>query len=691
VAERRGEVDFQRVFDRLPAALVLLDPDLTVLAANRAFLALVGVEPDDIIGRPLLESFPEDPDDPLASGAGNILASFQRVREHRVADIMPIQRYDVAGPDGEYQARYWAPINAPVLAPDGSLSWIVQRIDEVTAYVHERVGDTSQSDLAASLRLRTARMEAQVFGRQRLREQNHALLAVLDSLDTEVIGCDREGRAVLTNRSARDLFGLPAGEDAAADWPQRFTGFEFADERGDPIAAEDLPTARVLRGEKVQNMVVVATAAGLSPRTFRIHGQPVADGGRLAAVVALHEVTGEQRAKQLKRCESEVADILAKPGPADGLIAETVELIGSMLGWAAMEFWSVDQVGQVLRRQASWSSAGLRNPGGLPDRLTKGAGIPGRAWHDGEPIWTTGLRHDHPVRRGGERQPPRAALAVPIPSGATVLGVLVCYSGHQETPDDIRTAVLTGIAAHVGEFLERRRAEQYATELDRSRDEYIALVGHELRTPLTSIQAYTDMLRTETDLSADERMAMLEVIHRNTSSLHDLIAKLLDVAGTRAGHVSLRTRRMDLAAVAQAGAEQSRAAGAAAHLVVNAEPSVIIDGDPDRLRDVVDELIANAVTWAPAGSTVGVTVHADAHTAVLSVSNTGPRIPAGEHARVFDLFYRTGDAVRNGLPGRGLGLALARAVVEQHGGTVTVSEPDEAATIFTLRLPTRRP
>ena len=114
---------------------------------------------------------------------------------------------------------------------------------------------------------------------------------------------------------------------------------------------------------------------------------------------------------------------------------------------------------------------------------------------------------------------------------------------------------------------------------------------------------------------------------------------------------------------------------------------LFIDGDPLRLRRVHDSLLANAMTWANDESTVGITVHADHHTAVVSVTNTGTRIPASERAHVFDLFFRTDASQRKGIPGTGLGLTLARAVVEQHGGMITVSEPDEAVTTFTVRLP----
>ncbi|MGX6600882.1 sensor histidine kinase [Micromonosporaceae bacterium Da 78-11] len=345
----------------------------------------------------------------------------------------------------------------------------------------------------------------------------------------------------------------------------------------------------------------------------------------------------------------------------------------------------------MLRRTAWWAAPGQRLPGALPDRLPEGEGLPGKAWRSSAPEWSADLHADAGAgRQVADWGSLRGALAVPIPSGTTTLGVLACYSDTRESPDDPRTAVMTGIAAHLGEFLERRRAERVTIELERTRDEYIGLVGHDLRTPLTSIQAYTEMIRSEPDLPADERAEMLEVVHRNTTALHALVAKLLDVAGTRAGHIVLQPRRMNFADVARAAAEHVRVTYPQAAVAVNTVPEAMVDGDPHRLRGVVDELLGNALARTSDDGTVSVTVHADEHTTVLTVTDTGARIPADDRTRVFDLFFRSDHARSKVAPGPGLGLTLARAVVEQHGGTITVSEPDEAVTTFTVRLPSHR-
>ncbi len=513
-------------------------------------------------------------------------------------------------------------------------------------------------------------------------DQGQALRAVLDSLDVAVLGYDRNGQVILMNPAARALVeevGEPAGADAV------HTRMLLFDTAGRQMGGERHPVARALRGESVRHAEVCVRAADSPARMYLAQGGPVTGAGRLAAVLAFHDVTLLGRAKQLKDCVARVSAILGEPGPAGLIIATAVRTVGIMLGWAASEFWTVDRVGQVIQRRNRWQadhshSTGLDRVGDL----VKGVGLAGRAWQSRTPVWVTDLVTDPLTAAQTEWGPLRAALAVPIPSGSSVLGVLICYSDNDETPDDMRTAIHGSIAVQLGEFLERRRADDSSTALEHSRDEYITLVGHELRTPLTSIQANAEMLHAEPDMPAGERQQMLEVIHRRAEELNRLVATLLDVAGTRAGHMSLHCRRIDLTEVVRAAAARDDPAAA---IDLEAPEALPVHADPDRIRAAIDELLRNARTWAPKDSRISVTVRADQRTAVITVSNSGPPIPADQHARVFELFYRSDELRHGGIPGAGLGLTLARAIVEQHGGTLTLSEPDEHTTTFTIRLP----
>ncbi|GAA0468003.1 hypothetical protein Ade02nite_78790 [Paractinoplanes deccanensis] len=673
-------IDYRLLFRSAPTPLLVLDPDLVIVEANDAYLAATMTEREDIAGRHIFDAFPDNPDDPEADGVATLGASLQRVLRDRTAEVMPIQKYDVPQPGGGFATRYWAPVTVPLVNARGEAELLVHRVEDVTAYVLSQTPDR----LAEELRRRIGQEEAELLSRRRLRQQQAALQALADGLDTAVFGCDGLGHPVLCNDAARAIAGDRLNGARAEQWPQTL---HLYDATGRPLSETTNPLLSALHGQHIRDAEVVMRPPGVPPRTFRMHARPVEGRSGVAAVVAMHDVTELRRAARLRECEFEIAKAISSAQPTDDVLAVAVELIGSIIGWAATEFWTLDEVGNVLRRTTSWSPSDHPPLHTSGDTLPPGDSLPARAWQDSTPLWESPLGDDlaSPQAAGGPRL--RAALAVPVPSGADVLGVLVCYSETPEVPDDTRTAILTGIGAQLGGFLERRRAGSLAAELDRVRNEYVALVGHEVRTPLTSIQAYADMLIDDPGLGSDVR-DMVEVIHRNAGTLAVIVGKLLDVAALRTGHLEVNRRPMDLSTVVHEAAEAARArAHKDVTIEVNAPPSTRIHGDPDRLRQVLDELVNNALIWAPQHSTIGVTLNADPHAAVLSVSNTGEPIPADERSRLFDLFFRGGAARHSARPGFGLGLTLARTVVEQHGGTIAVNDPEEATTVFSARLP----
>ncbi|MET3422693.1 signal transduction histidine kinase/PAS domain-containing protein [Actinoplanes tereljensis] len=654
----------------------MLSPDLVILDANEAYLAATRTRLAEMVGRPLFEVFPDD-GDPLRE---LLRESLRRVVRDLVVDTVPIQEYVVDQRAEGPRTLYFAPVNAPVLGADGELLWVVNRVEDVTDYIQASRQDSDEPhELWAS----------EVFTRRQLQEQNQAMHALLDSLETAVVGCDAEGRAVLHNEAARRLFGDLADGVPVQQWAQHRHAFH---PDGRSMRDDDEPLMRALRGELVRDAEVMFRPPGQPRQFFRVNGRSVVGRPGLAAVVALHEVTMHRRATRYKECELEISQLTSKPDPPDEVLAGIVQAIGRLPEWSAVEFWTVDEVTQSLRRNTCWTEPGHDRLCRSSELLHYGQGLPGRAWQTADPVWAQNLSTDpHAAQQAEDWGPLRAALAIPIPSGLAILGVLACYSDTAEVPDDTRTAIMTGIGAHIGEFLARRRAEGLTAELDRTRDEFIALVGHELRTPLTSVQSCTDMLLEEADLPAEHR-SMLQVMQRNTAALNAIVVKLLDVAGLRSGHIDLSPQAMCLTEVVRAAVDGARAsAPAQVTIEANIPPAAPLHGDPARLRQVVDELLSNALTWARLGSTVGVNLHVDPLAATLAVSNTGNRIPAEERDRLFDLFFRSDSARHGGIPGTGLGLTIARAIVEQHGGTVNVSETDEAATTFTVRLPTHQP
>lgn len=170
-----SEIDYAALFAALPSPNLLLDPELTILDANRAYQRATGRTHDDLVGRYLFDAFPGNPGDPRSDGVQNLRASLRRVLELRRVDTMALQKYDI--PDfarpGTFQERWWSPINTPVLGPDGSVQLIVHRVEDVTGFVKARrpltvpVGDTERQE---------QNMEAELYVRaQELQKVNEEL------------------------------------------------------------------------------------------------------------------------------------------------------------------------------------------------------------------------------------------------------------------------------------------------------------------------------------------------------------------------------------------------------------------------------------------------------------------------------------------------------------------------------------
>jgi len=141
--------DFRSLFESVPSLCLVLTPDLTIVAVSDAYLRATMTQRSDILGRGLFEIFPDNPDDPAATGVRNLHASLQRVLQGRIPDTMAVQKYDIRKPDSEgggFEERYWSPVNAPVLDPDGQVTYIIHRVEDVTEFVRRRQKDAQQTE-----------------------------------------------------------------------------------------------------------------------------------------------------------------------------------------------------------------------------------------------------------------------------------------------------------------------------------------------------------------------------------------------------------------------------------------------------------------------------------------------------------------------------------------------------------------
>jgi two-component system, OmpR family, sensor histidine kinase BaeS len=227
-------------------------------------------------------------------------------------------------------------------------------------------------------------------------------------------------------------------------------------------------------------------------------------------------------------------------------------------------------------------------------------------------------------------------------------------------------------------------------QVDAERRDLVATVSHELRTPLASIIGYTELLQDlpDEDLSPTARR-LVGVVERNAARELRLVDDLLTLAFLGEGRMPVALGPVDLGEIVRGAAETGRTPARRRGLTLEVQDAGVapVQGDAQRLGQVVDNLLTNAVKFTPPGGRVVLRVLDDGDAALLEVADTGPGVPAEDLERIFERLYRSEAAVRGQVPGAGLGLPIVRAIIEAHGGRVEATSEPGAGTVVRARVP----
>jgi signal transduction histidine kinase len=289
----------------------------------------------------------------------------------------------------------------------------------------------------------------------------------------------------------------------------------------------------------------------------------------------------------------------------------------------------------------------------------------------------------------------QSRLIAPLQVGPRTIGMVGLVRAELDafSPEEIELVALLGrVVATAVQNIRAYEAERTTADelrrLSALRADFVSLVSHELRSPMAAVIGAARTLQERwRELSADQRQSFLELIGDETSRLADLIGDVLDTSRIEAGTFSFTFSDVDLA-------ELLRDVVAAADLAQD-EVRVIaqvngtlprVRGDRIRLRQIVQNLVDNAVKYSPAGAEVRVTARTDDGHVRVAVEDDGPGIPFTDQKLIFDKFGRA--AIDGGTkPGTGLGLFIARSIAEAHGGSLEVDSAPEQGAVFTLELP----
>ncbi len=259
----------------------------------------------------------------------------------------------------------------------------------------------------------------------------------------------------------------------------------------------------------------------------------------------------------------------------------------------------------------------------------------------------------------------------------------------------ILSAQFTPLSGADGEFIGLMLAVADVTaqrDLDAMKTDFVSFVAHELRSPLTSILGYASLLQTSGDkLDNEQRKTMTDAIMRQGTRLNRLIGELLDISRIEAGKtLDLSYAPFDVATLCRNTLEGQRMAvvGRSGYNLDYIGPDqLIMDGDIDRLEQVLVNLLSNAIKYSPQGGNITLELTADAANITIRVQDNGMGMSREQVASLFQKYYRTPDARRMGIKGTGLGLYLVSQLIEGHGGTIEVRSVQGKGSTFIVTLP----
>lgn len=565
--------------------------------------------------------------------------------------------------------------------------------------------------IIASASVAIVRIERSIVGS--IEGQVRRTEAMIAGMADGVMLVDAEGRTVFINPAGEKLLGRTEIGVPIFKQPDIY---HLRNDNGERINPDDLPAAQALAtGRPVRDKTMIIERDGRS-LAISMSATPLHEERRTTgAIVTFRDITERRRLEDEMQLQAERAQTLADAGAFFSSNIDPVwvtqaiaERVAEVLGdWAAVIMKSVDS--QELRVAAihhrDMASLGLAWSYIYRQPLTVGEGIIGQVVATGFPSLTTniagaiGEETGYRVGTSQHANPMKLAslLILPLRTRREMLGAIVIAAND---PDRVMTDEKLPLAEVLAEraalaienaklYTEQVEARRKVEDLSRLKDEFLSIASHELRTPVTSIKGYTQLAKTlirENDLATSEEY--LDIALDQIDRMSRLILELLDVSRIETGRLQIRREPIAWSNFVRDVVHRHHTAFSDRHFKVDAEDGErVINGDRDRLEQVLGNLLENAVKYSPEGSDISVDVDDRGDHVVTAVSDRGMGIPADELGQVFERFHRGRHVSSTNYGGLGLGLYITKQIVERHGGQIWVESREGQGTTFYFSLP----
>ena len=537
--------------------------------------------------------------------------------------------------------------------------------------------------------------------------------AIVAGMADGVMLVDAEGKTVFINPAGRKLLGR---SDLGIPIFRQAEVYRLRRDDGRSIDPKELPAAQAIStGRSVQDATMLIAREDRKVAISMNATALIEDGRTSGAIVTFRDVTERRRLEEEMQLQAERAQILADAGSYFSSNIDPVwvtqaiaERVAEVLGdWSAVILRTADsnelRVASIYHRDMA--SLGLAWSYIYRQPLVTGEGIIGQVISTGYPSLTVNVGSGSSgmsakVNETSYHAPAMqlsSLLILPLRTRREMLGALVIAANDPDravTDEDLPLAELLAERAALAIensklYTEQVEARRKVEDLSRLKDEFLSIASHELRTPVTSIKGYTQLAKTlirENDLTTSEEY--LDIALDQIDRMSRLILELLDVSRIETGRLEIRREPIPWATFVRDVVHRHHTAVSDRRFHVNVpDDGKVVQGDRDRLEQVLGNLLENAVKYSPDGSEILVNVENRDDSVVTSVCDRGIGIPVDEIGQVFERFHRGRHVSSTNYGGLGLGLYITKQIVERHSGNIWVESREGSGTSFFFSLP----